>query len=139
MSGTPKIRNTQISNVLDAYGLQSATTVVSVSSATAPTNGQVLTATNSTTATWQTPTAGGGSNYNTNELDPATTVGTETTLTLSNTPINAAALFVYRNGLLMRKVTSLGTSTMEYTWSTTTVTFVASGALNDWYVAKYAY
>ena len=39
------------------YGLKSATTTVAVSAATAPTNGQVLTATSSTTATWQ---AGGG-------------------------------------------------------------------------------
>lgn len=38
--------------------LVSATTVVNVSSATAPTTGQVLTATDSTHATWQTPTTG---------------------------------------------------------------------------------
>jgi hypothetical protein len=41
-----------------AQGLTSATTTVSVSAATAPISGQVLTATSSTTATWQ---AGGGS------------------------------------------------------------------------------
>ena len=35
--------------------LKSATTTVNVSSATAPTTGQVLTATSSTAATWQTP------------------------------------------------------------------------------------
>lgn len=40
---------------LQAQGLQSATTVVSVSAATAPSNTQVLTATSSTNATWQTP------------------------------------------------------------------------------------
>jgi hypothetical protein len=40
--------------------LNSATTTINVSSATAPTSGQVLTATSSTAATWQTP-AGGGS------------------------------------------------------------------------------
>ena len=39
--------------------LNSATTVVNVSSATAPTVGQVLTATNGTAATWQTPSGGG--------------------------------------------------------------------------------
>ena len=39
-------------------GLKSATTTVSVSAATAPTNGQVLTATSSTTATWQSVGAG---------------------------------------------------------------------------------
>jgi hypothetical protein len=39
--------------------LNSATTVVNVSSSSAPTNGQVLTATSGTAATWQTPAAGG--------------------------------------------------------------------------------
>ncbi len=38
--------------------LKSATTTVDVSAATAPSSGQVLTATDSTHATWQTPTAG---------------------------------------------------------------------------------
>lgn len=45
---------------LVAGALKSATTNVSVSSATAPTNGQVLTATSNTTATWQTPSGGSG-------------------------------------------------------------------------------
>jgi len=44
-----------------ANGLKSATTTVAVSSATAPSSGQVLTATSSTAATWQTPSGGGGS------------------------------------------------------------------------------
>lgn len=39
-------------------GLKSATTTVSVSSAAAPSSGQVLTATSSTAATWQTPSGG---------------------------------------------------------------------------------
>lgn len=43
-----------------ADALNSATTTVDVSSATAPTAGQVLTATSDTAATWQTPAAGGG-------------------------------------------------------------------------------
>lgn len=42
-----------------ALGLKTATTTVSISGATAPTNGQALIATSSTTATWQT--LGGGS------------------------------------------------------------------------------
>ena len=41
-------------------GLESATTTINVSSATAPTTGQVLTATSSTTATWQAGGGGGG-------------------------------------------------------------------------------
>lgn len=40
--------------------LHSATTSINVSSATAPSAGQVLTATDSTHATWQTPSSGGG-------------------------------------------------------------------------------
>ena len=40
-----------------ATALESATTTVNVSSATAPTSGQVLTATGGTAATWQNPTA----------------------------------------------------------------------------------
>lgn len=43
-----------------ALGLKSATTTVSVSSATAPTSGQALIATSGTTATWQTLASGGG-------------------------------------------------------------------------------
>lgn len=39
--------------------LNSATTVVNVAAATAPTNGQVLTATGGTAATWQTPSSSG--------------------------------------------------------------------------------
>jgi hypothetical protein len=41
-----------------ANGLKSATTTVSVSGATAPTSGQVLTATSDSAATWQTPSSG---------------------------------------------------------------------------------
>lgn len=41
-----------------ANALYSATTTVGVSAATAPTSGQVLTATSSTAATWQTPAVG---------------------------------------------------------------------------------
>lgn len=41
-----------------AEALKSATTTVSVSAATAPSSGQVLTATSGTAATWQTPSAG---------------------------------------------------------------------------------
>lgn len=42
-----------------ARGLKSATTTVSVSAATAPTSGQVLTATGASAAAWQTPASGG--------------------------------------------------------------------------------
>ena len=48
---------TSTTNNVAAKFLHSATTLVDVSSATAPTSGQVLTATSGTAATWQTPTA----------------------------------------------------------------------------------
>lgn len=52
--------DTLINNrITAAKGLKSATTSIDVSAATAPTSGQVLTATASTTATWQTPSGGG--------------------------------------------------------------------------------
>lgn len=49
---------TGATNVVTASLLKTATTEVSVSAATAPTTGQVLMATSSSAATWQTPTAG---------------------------------------------------------------------------------
>jgi hypothetical protein len=49
---------TPVITLVQAPALKSATTTVSVSAATAPTSGQVLTATSSTTATWQTPSSG---------------------------------------------------------------------------------
>lgn len=52
---------TDTSNDVAAKSLHSATTAVDVSAATAPTAGQVLTATSSTAATWQT--AGGGAEF----------------------------------------------------------------------------
>jgi len=51
---------TATTNNVSAKGLHSATTTVSVSAATAPASGQVLTATSSTAATWQTPSVGSG-------------------------------------------------------------------------------
>jgi hypothetical protein len=60
---------TGTNNVLTASLLKSATTEVSISSATAPTTGQVLKATSATTATWQNE---GGSG----EVNTASNVGT---------------------------------------------------------------
>jgi hypothetical protein len=51
---------TPVITMVQAPALRSATTTVNVSSATAPTAGQVLTATSGTAATWQTPSGGGG-------------------------------------------------------------------------------
>lgn len=76
--------------------LESATTTVNVSSATAPSSGQVLTATSSTAATWQTPAAGGGGG---NPYGATYTIGSGgdyATLTAYNadTPANGDILFI---------------------------------------------
>jgi len=60
---------TSTTNDVAAKSLHSATTVVDVSAATAPTNGQVLTATSGTAATWQT--AGGGAEFTATSLKTA--------------------------------------------------------------------
>lgn len=51
--GTPSSGNLSSCTNAVGYGLKSASTTVSVSAATAPTTGQALIATSSTTATWQ--------------------------------------------------------------------------------------
>lgn len=63
--------------------LNSATTVVNVSSATAPSNGQVLTATSSTVATWQTPIIYSISDKIENYQVLNTDLGSGTTFTMS--------------------------------------------------------
>ena len=57
-----------------ASALKSATTNVDVANATAPTTGQVLTATSGTAATWQTPAAGGTSTKPISNISAAYTV-----------------------------------------------------------------
>lgn len=73
-----------------ASALKSATTTVDVAAATAPSAGQVLTATSSTAATWQTPSSGGlalaGS-----DLTDRTTTSTTTTDLSSVTGLSIAA------------------------------------------------
>lgn len=64
-SGTPTLRyaayGTSTGDAVVTAALRSATTVVDVSAATAPSGGQVLKATDSTHATWQTLSAGASS------------------------------------------------------------------------------
>ena len=63
LGGTATLTNktmTGATNTLTASVLKSATTEINVSSATAPTVGQVLTATSGTAATWQAAGGGGG-------------------------------------------------------------------------------
>lgn len=69
-----------------ANALISATTTVNTSSATAPTSGQVLTATSGTAATWQTPTGGGLSGMTAGQVPIAATATTVT----SSMPLGGA-------------------------------------------------
>lgn len=79
VSGTYLVRGSSLATTANA--LASATTRVSVSAATAPTSGQVLTATSSTTATWQTPTGGSGSGIvrNVSTITTSVTIGATAT------------------------------------------------------------
>lgn len=56
----PTLNQSTTGSAASANALNSATTTVGVSAATAPTSGQVLTATSGTAATWQTISGGGG-------------------------------------------------------------------------------
>jgi hypothetical protein len=78
--GTPSSGNLSSCTNAVGYGLKSASTIVSVSAATAPTTGQSLVATSSTTATWQTPSGGGSWTYlSTVTASASATVDIETT------------------------------------------------------------
>ena len=65
-------------------GLKSATTTINISAAAAPSAGQVLTATSSTAATWQTPSAGSG-------LSGVSSDGTIITMTTTDSIENISA------------------------------------------------
>jgi len=79
------------------------------------------------------------------EIDPASSTGTETFIALSGTPTASAGtlsgrdLQVYRNGQLMRYVAPLGASKTEWTYNVglNRVEFVAWGAPGQWYQAVY--
>lgn len=85
----PTLNQDTTGTAAKADALNSATTVVNVSSSVAPTNGQVLTATGGSTATWQTPTGGGVTTFNgsTTGLTPAT--ATSGAITLGGTLVVA--------------------------------------------------
>lgn len=78
--------------------LNSATTVVDVSAATAPSTGQILTATSSTTATWQTPAGGGGGNPYGADRVVAASGGDHTTLGAALTAASAGDVIYIENG-----------------------------------------
>lgn len=111
--------------VIQSPALRSATTTIDVSAATAPSSGQVLTATSSTTATWQTPAAGGTDTY-----DRQTGI-TGTGVTLAGTPAAGRIPDVYRNGLLQQS------GGIDYTLVGTALTFVVALVAADVVIIRY--
>lgn len=113
-TGTNTGDQTSVSgNSGNTNALQSATTTVNVSSATAPSSGQVLTATSGATATWQTPASGGKFlqqvSFDTGAVATGTTTipqdntipqnteGTEF-MTLAITPLSATSTLIIEAG-----------------------------------------
>lgn len=95
-----------------AKGLQTASTIVNIASATAPTAGQVLVATGSTGASWQTPSSGSTSLAGlTTDVDVTTTPPVNGNLLIYNGSkwVNSDSipdnlLFVYDDGNNTRKM-----------------------------------
>jgi hypothetical protein len=118
--------------------LASATTTVNVSSATAPSANQVLTATDSTHATWQTPASGGLTLL----TDTATTSGSTSSQTGLPSTIKQIVL-TWRNGTLGSGANTVGIRLGDATtggFVTTGYTGAQSGgtsaALSDRFVVK---
>ena len=83
--------------IVTATQLATTTLPVVVSSATAPTTGQVLTATSATTADWQTPSGGGGTPgapTNSVQYNNAGAFAGSANMEWINTPINLGTLVV---------------------------------------------
>lgn len=92
--------------------LTSATGVVSVAASAAPSTGQVLTATSSTVATWQTPavTAPAGSNTQV-QFNNASAFGASASLTWDGTSLTATKLAGAHNGTVGATTPSTGAFT----------------------------
>lgn len=95
---------TPVVTIVQTPALRSATTTVNVSSATAPTIGQVLTATGASAATWQTPSGG--------DL----TIGTTTIASGTTTRV------LYDNAGVVGEYTISGTGSVAMTTSPTFTT-----------------
>lgn len=133
-AGTQSLTNktmTDTTNNVAAKGLHSATTVVSVSAATAPSSGQVLTATSSTTATWQSPA--GAPTFVTRETPTGLVNGSNTSYTLANTPI-AGSEMLFLNGVLQDPGAG-----QDYTISGNTITYLTAPATGDKLRISYRY
>jgi hypothetical protein len=110
-----------------ALGLKTATTTVSVSGATAPTSGQVLTATSGTAATWQTPSGGGGGSTSqwigAAEWIPRTTAGSGVDSTETTTNDNNIDYLTFDAGATAEGAQWIGTLPNNYTGGTVTARF----------------
>lgn len=105
-----------------ANGLKTATTTVVVSAATAPSSGQVLTATSSTAADWETPTGG---------LTLITTLTPSVVSSVSLTSIAAGYRKIYLE-LDALIATSTGASLTLATSSTNGAAYGTAAALVPW-------
>lgn len=132
-TGTPSMRtlgtgsqqaaagdDSRLSDDRTASGLRTSTTVVSISSATAPTTGQILTATSGTAATWQDDSGFTTANFIDNEIPGGVINGVNDTFTLASTPDAGTNVKLYLNGIYMRQGAS-----EDYIISGLTITFAA--------------
>jgi hypothetical protein len=100
-----------------ASALKSATTTVSVSAATAPSSGQILTAISASAATWQTP-AGGGGKVLQMIVGTKTDTASGTNTTFSNTGLSATITPSATTSriLIIAAVSGAGTSSYMTGW-----------------------
>lgn len=116
-----------------ANALASATTTVNVSSATAPTSGQILTATSGTAATWQNaPTGTSGTSLFNHFADVSTTSTNGTFDTLYSDTIPAGQLTANGDKLVAQyggTIVSSATATRELKMSFGGTTIFDSGSL----------
>lgn len=122
--------DTRLSDDRTASGIRTATTVVDVDGATAPTAGQVLTASAGDAAAWaDLPDSLDPDTIIENEVPSGTKNGTNKDFTLANTPVTGTVKF-YKNGLRM-------TPTVDFTVSGTTVTLVKAPKSADTLLVDY--
>jgi hypothetical protein len=111
--------DSRLSNDRTASGIRTATTVVAVSPAAAPSAGQVLQATSDAAAEWVTLDIQSTADLIENEVPTGTVDGTNAEFVLANTPV-AGSVKLYKNGLRMKEGAGV-----DFTRATVTITFAA--------------
>lgn len=133
VAGTPSMRtlgtgaqqacagnDARLSDDRTASGLRTATTIVAISGAAAPSAGQVLVALTASSAEWQDQALGlTDANFVDSEVPSGTINGSNAVFTLANTPV-AGSEHIYLQGVRMRPGAG-----NDYTISGATVTFEA--------------